>query len=248
MDSTEYCHSYDFDVTFQLCGEESTEVHAHRCILKARAPDLAEIVGENCIIPIEGVDSDVFQMILRFIYGGELPAKNSIKYNARAIVSASNRFGCTGLKLAAEAEVATAGITTENAADVILFADATNCAMLKEAAMDYFVENAQEVMVINGFVEVAKSPPIMKEMMSAMAVGSQKKFALLSNTKNKNYESMNVASLRQILDVYGLDVDGSKEMLISRLKGRDRKFVAENIEEEGKDPDEKSVDGNPPTL
>ena len=38
--------------------------------------------------------------------------------------------------------------------------------MLKEAAMEYFVENAQNVMATKGFEQVAESPDIMREMMA----------------------------------------------------------------------------------
>ena len=120
-----------------------------------------------------------------------VPKKDVLAENSKAIVRAADRFGCSGLKLAAEAELASAGITTENAAELILFADATNCAMLKEAAMDYFVKNAQDVMASDGFEQVKESPAVMAELMSAMAGGSKKRPAPAnSDDDDRDYRRM----------------------------------------------------------
>ena len=195
---------------------------AHKAILSIRCPTLA-LLADGCDsespITIEDVHPDIFRMLLRFVYGGEVPEKAILAESSKTIIRAADRFGCTGLKLAAEAELATANITTENAAELILFADATNCAMLKEAAMDYFVKNVQDVMASDGYEQVAESPAIMREMMAAMAFSSKKRPAPAdSDGDGRDYKRMRVASLRQKLDEKGLDVDGSKEMLVSRLE------------------------------
>jgi len=211
----------DFDVAFEVGGDDPQHIFAHRSILKARAPDLADIVANiadsSSNIPIEDVEPDVFRMFLRFIYGGEVPPKDTMDKDARAIIRAANRFGCTGLKLAAEAEMAAAGITTDNAAELIIFADATNCAMLKEAAMDYFVENAQKVMESDGFALVKESPSVMAELMT-LGFGKKRPADSADADEGRDYKRMRVATLRKKLDEKGLDVDGSKEMLVSRLE------------------------------
>ena len=134
--------------------------------------------------------------------------------NSRAIIRAANEYGCTGLKLAAEAELARGGIATENAAELILFADATNCALLKEVAMEY----AEAVMASTGYEQVAESPAILREMMTEMVSGSKKRSSDDTVVNEREYKRMRVATLRQELDTKGLDVDGSKKMLVSRLE------------------------------
>lgn len=197
--------------------------YAHRNILSVRCPTLATL-AEDCSpgtsISIEGVDPDMFRVLLRCIYSGEVPTKDILENEGETIIRTADRFGCTGLKLAAEAELATACITKENAAELILFADATNCVMLKEAAMDYFVKNPQDVMASDGYEQVAESPAIMREMMAAMADGSKKRpaSAVSDSNDDRDYKRMRVATLRQKLAEKGLDVDGSKEMLVSRLE------------------------------
>ena len=195
--------------------------YAHKLILSKRAPALAalaDMCSLGAAIPISDVHPDLFRMLLRFIYGGEVPGEDVLREEARDIIRVADRFGCTGLKLAAEAEMATAGITTENAAELILFADGMNCAMLKEAAMDYFVTNAQNVMASEGFGQVKESPAVMAELMAAMASGSQKRPASSDADSERDFKRMRVSTLRQKLDDKGLDVDGSKEMLVSRLE------------------------------
>ena len=162
----------------------------------------------------------MFRMLLRFIYGGEVPSADVLKSGGRSIIRAADEYGCTGLKLAAEAELASDGVTTENAAELILFADGTNCAMLKEAAMDYFVKNAQPVMASEGFEQVKESPAVMAELMTA-ALGGKKRPVSADTNADRDYKRMRVATLRQKLDEKELDVDGSKEMLVSRLEAAD---------------------------
>ena len=195
--------------------------YAHKAILSKRAPALAALMDDcspGTAIPISDVHPDLFRMLLRFIYGGEVPGENVLTGEGRGIIRIADRFGCTGLKLAAEAELAAAGITTENAADIILFADATNCAMLKEAAMEYFVTNAQAVMESEGFGQVKESPAIMAELMAVAFGGNKKRPASSDADSGRDYKRMRVSTLRQQLDDKGFDVDGSKEMLVARLE------------------------------
>ena len=218
-------HDDDFDITFQVGADDTKEFHAHRTILKVRAPLLADFVADypdsSTNIPIKDVKPEVFRMLLRFIYGGEMPSDEVLSGQAKPIIHAADKYGCTGLKLAAEVKMAAAGIHAENAAELILFADATNCAMLKEAAMEYFVANVEGVMASKGYEQVAESPAIMRAMMAAMAEGNKKRSAGSSDDNGRDYKRMRVATLRQKLDDKKLDVDGSKEMLVSRLEAAD---------------------------
>ena len=212
-------------VTFEVASGEGNELlYAHGPIFAARCPTLASLV-EGCDpdtpILIGDVQADVFRMLLRFIYGSEVPSKEAIKEHANDIIHAADKYGCTGLKLAAEADMAAAGITTENAAELILFADATNCALLKETAMEYFVKNADEVMASEGYKQVTESPAILQEMVAAVVSGSKKRPADSTDDNGRNYKRMRVAELRQKLASKGMDVDGSKDMLVARLEEAD---------------------------
>lgn len=215
------------DVIFEV-GLAKKSFRAHRLILLTRCPVLASLV-EDCNagdpIPIEGIDPSMFLMLLRFVYGGEVPGKDAVKKDAQTIIRAADRFGCTGLKLHAEAELASADISTNEVAELILFADATNCALLKEAAMDKFVDDVDGVMASNGYEQVKESPSIMAEMMAAMASANKKRPTSNDGDNDKDYKRMRVATLREKLAAKRLDIDGSKEMLVSRLKEAEKDVV-----------------------
>ena len=213
------------DISFEVASGDGREcLRAHSAILAARCPTLASL-AEGCDsdtpIPIGDVQANVFRMLLRYIYGGEVPSKEVINEQAKDIIRVADRFECTGLKLTAEAEMTAAGITTENAAELILFADATNCAMLKEAAMEYFVTNAQAVMESEGFGQVKESPAIMAELMAVALGGSKKRPASSDADRGGKYKQMRLVEIYRELDLKGLDVEGPKEMLLSRLKAAD---------------------------
>ena len=84
--------------------------------------------------------------------------------------------------------------------------------------MEFFVKNSDEVMASEEFEQVAESPEIMREMMAAMSSANKKRSASSDADSGRDYKRMRVATLRQKLDEKKLDVDGSKEMLISRLE------------------------------
>ena len=208
-------------VTFKVASGDDTECfHAHSQILVARCPTLASLAegcGPNAPIPIENVQVGVFRMLLRFIYGGEIPSKEVINDQGKAIIDAANRFECTGLKLIVEVELSIACITTENVAELVLFADSHTCAMLKEAAMEFFLKNKEAVMASEGFSQVKKSSDVLTELL-AMPTDSKKRPASSDAASGGDYKRMPVSTLRQKLDDKGLYVDGSKEVLVSRLE------------------------------
>lgn len=227
-----------FEVQKKKRGKKTT-IHAHRLIIDARAPTLAALLGEGdssntCVVPIQNTDPDLFQDVLRFVYGGRIPEEARLKEHGRELVDISNRFGCMGLKHAAEAKLASSAIDVGNCAELIIFADAKNCAMLKEVAMTFFVANASQIMQSEDFAKVKESTDLMQELMEAGFGG--KKRAASGDTPNESaFKRMRVGALRQNLDEKGLDPDGSREVLISRLEDFDT-----NNEDGDEDGDEDS--------
>ena len=216
-------------VIFEVGKEDSAGVqkkelfYAHRPILTARSPTLATMAegsGRGTHIPIEDCHPGAFRMLLRFIYGEEIPPRDILKEGAVYIMHTADCYGCIGLKLAAEAEMVSSGvIQTENAAELILFADGGHHALLKEAAINHFVANSEAVMATDGYELLAESPAILKELVAAMSAGNNKKWPVGDlSTVGGAYKDMCVAALRVKLDEKGLDVDGSKEMLVARLE------------------------------
>ena len=66
---------------------------------------------------------------------------DDMKSLAKKIIDAADSFGVTSLKM--EAEVCLVNATTlsvEKVKDLLIYADSKNCALLKEAVMDYMFE------------------------------------------------------------------------------------------------------------
>jgi hypothetical protein len=86
--------------------------------------------------------------------------------------------------------------------ELLLYAESKNCALLKEAVMDYFVENHADV--------------IEKLTTNALIPGSLIKDVL--ETVFRGEKKDRISELRKKAHEKGLDVDGSREMLIVAIK------------------------------
>jgi hypothetical protein len=76
-----------------------------------------------------------------------------MKEHSKDIINAANRYGVATLKLEAEAcLVEGTTFTLENVMEHLRYADSMNCALLKEAAMDYILKNRAEVLEKTSFV------------------------------------------------------------------------------------------------
>ena len=147
---------------FEVVGEEepkdtSTKVAmaavtfpAHRVIMMKGSSFLAilcESLGNTTtpIIQITGVSHDIFRLLLSYIYGMTI-SNDNMKLHAKEIINAADMFGVPSLKLEAEARlVEDTVITIENVMDLLVYAECKNCALLKEAAVDFIVDNKAEV-------------------------------------------------------------------------------------------------------
>ena len=133
------------------------------------------------------------------------------------LLDAANQFGVVGLKILAETKIIGAGITASNFSDLILYADARDCALLRERCVDYYVLNAREVRRHPSYARVRESAAILDELMEAL-LGRLIRRSRSSGDDDVDYETMGVNLLRRTLDGRGLDVDGSREMLVRRLR------------------------------
>ena len=204
------------DVLFELKGDDTSSkihYHAHRLVLKACAPDLFRLC-EDCDlstpITIPDVESRVFLEMLRYLYGGEVSA--SWMNDAKKFIDAADKYGVTDLKVEAEAWYVTyLNFTVGNVIEEFLYADAMNCPLLREAAMEFILKNSVEVINSDSFENVLMTKTITKEIMLAVAAAGQ---------GNDDIDKVDVGinDLRMALYEKGLDVDGSRELLTSRLE------------------------------
>ena len=209
------------DVVFQV-GDRT--FHCLSALLQVRAPELHDLISEydkNTPIPISGVCPDTFQLLMLTVYGGEIPDDKKTFDALKALISAADRFGCTRSKHLAEHElVMSNSIGVDNVAELLLFADGANCALIKEAAISYFLSNSDDVRKTKGYAKLKESPHVLEELLF-VAAEAHKKRPASPVPPERDYKRMRVSDLRSKLDGKGFDVDGSREILASRLEGVD---------------------------
>jgi hypothetical protein len=139
-----------------------------------------------------------------------------MKSQTTEIIDAANRYGVVNLKLEAEAcFVRDTVFSLDNVMEHLQYADSLNCALLKEAAMDFIVENSAEIMD-----KISINDLLMQDVFAAVSRG-KKKFGVSGGGNSNNdsrFNSMRISELRQESHEKGLSVDGSREMLIAALK------------------------------
>ncbi|KAL7524776.1 hypothetical protein ACHAWF_001087, partial [Thalassiosira exigua] len=107
---------------------------------------LAEMGGKAGNVPISGMKPDIFRHALYYAYGGSI-TDDEMKAHAKDIIVAAHKFGMSNLKLEAEASYfRSTTMSLDNVMDNLLYADAKNCALLKEAAIDFVAEHGAEVL------------------------------------------------------------------------------------------------------
>lgn len=221
-----------------LLGEETSVVshsfHAHRLILQGCAPLLADLFVEKSstdgglpTVTITGVKPNVFEHLLRYVYGGKIPGE-FLKKHARDVLDAADKFSIVTLKLEAEAAYLKATkVNLDNAVDVLLYAEAKNCALLKEFVLDFFLENDNQG--IDKKISVDSVPGhLMKDLIVFMSVSNKRRVNALQGKTTPHGGDVNlmrVSELRKMLDAKGLDIDGSREAMIEALSPTSKRSV-----------------------
>ena len=195
-------------------AKTTTTFYGHRLIMHCASSVLDELCksGED-VVSVSDVKPEIFRHLLYYIYGGKI-SEEDMKENAKEIIDAADKYGVIGLKLEAEALlVESTTISFENAIDNLLYADSKNCALLKEAVMDFIVENGKEATTKLSFEHVPST--VIPDLLTAMTRGKEE---ANSTSDTNDLSMMRISSLRKLLHEKGLDIDGSREMMIARLQ------------------------------
>ena len=142
-----------------------------------------------------------------------------MKSYVREISDAADKYGVVHLKLEAEASlVEGTTFTIENVMELLLYAESKNLALLKEAAMDYIVENKTEVIAKLSFANAPGT--LITDVLAAMSRGERVVAGGVDVIGgDSQYNALRISELRKRAHEKGLNVDGSREMLIAALKG-----------------------------
>jgi hypothetical protein len=221
------------DIVFEVVGEEKGKDNAmkvaktapiafpaHRLIVENCSSifaNLCESHGDGTTpIQIHDVKPDVFHHLLSFIYGMKI-SNDDMKSHAKEIIDAADKYGVVDLKLEAEAcFVAGTTFTIENVMALLLYAESKSLALLKEVVMDYMMENRDEVIEKLSFADVPGT--LVKDVLVATARGERKNGAATVLHVDSQYNSLRIGELRKLAHEKGLNIDGSREMLVAALK------------------------------
>mmetsp|Transcript_47240 Transcript_47240/g.54528 ORF Transcript_47240/g.54528 Transcript_47240/m.54528 type:complete len:453 (+) Transcript_47240:103-1461(+) len=229
------------DVTF-IIGTSGMEFVGHKCILYRRSRDLYELVKKteeastassfyNIRVVLESVDETSFEVLLRYIYTGNLPPFNNNNDNengndvetvklVKLILITADQFSCTEIKLYMESILIEKFLVVPTAASLLLFANTHSCALLKELCIEMYASNSQEVMEANSsdWTKLKESNDLLIELlMHTNNFGTRKRYSSIvgKNTatgihlQEEQIDKLDVTSLREHLQHVGLDMDGS---------------------------------------
>jgi hypothetical protein len=194
---------------------------AHRCIVENSSTvfaDLCESHDDSTTpIQINDVTHVVFRLLLCYIYGVKI-SDDDMKSHAKEIIDAADKYGVVSLKLEAEASlVEGTTFTIENVMELLLYAESKNCALLKEASMDYIVENKAEVIKKLSFTDTVPGT-LMRDLLVAVSRGEMNIEGSDGDSGDSQYNALRISELRKRAYAKGLNVDGSREMLIAALE------------------------------
>ena len=200
------------DVIFEVGGQQdtgdnkrakasTTTFHAHRVILNKCAPTLYEMCvssdgGDDVTsVPINDIKPDIFRHMLHYIYGGKI-SEDDLKQNSKNIIDACDKYGVVHLKLEAEAcYVNSTTITVDNMMDNLLYADSKNCALLKEAVIDFVMEKSKDIIGKVSFDNVPSS--IITDILTAVARGKNEATTTDDGNEEDTLSTMRVSELRE---------------------------------------------------
>uniref|UniRef100_A0A7S4AE50 BTB domain-containing protein n=1 Tax=Pseudo-nitzschia australis TaxID=44445 RepID=A0A7S4AE50_9STRA len=205
------------DIIFDVGGKE---YRAHKTILSVRAKTLFELSKEyedHVPVPINFTRRETFKTILDFVYTVKTPEIVD-EDTATEILVASDRLDCIDLKLYVESVIVDKFLAPTNAAMMFILADSHSCGLLKEAAMNLFAFDPDKVRESEGWSEIEESNRLLREIIWHISLGYLHSSKFDSECYNNEVDRLDVASLREQLRAANLEVDGSRELLIKRIK------------------------------
>ena len=218
------------DAKFVVKGKEFL---VHKCLLAVRAPVLYDLDKEKVAAaskagttsstenPVEITDIDEFTFgnIVKYMYkvldAGTLTGSLQV---SKDLYLAADRFGLTSLKIYIESVMIDMHLNPSTAAMLLHLADSHSSPLLKEHAMSMCVENMEDVQKTDDWPLVMESTKLLSDILAVKVVSHRNGTSDSTSSGTDRFEEKSVAELRKDAEEAGLDLDGDKEMLVSRLR------------------------------
>jgi len=168
------------------------------------------------------VDETAFEVLMKFVYSGEVPKLKDFDEEAvKSILVVANRFGVTELKLYVESILIEKFLDPSKAAEYLLLADSTSCGLLKEFCMNEYITYPTTFMDSeDDWESLQESNKLIVELLMYTTFGRKKYSSVVDDGYGylDDADGFDVTSLRERLQRFDLDVDGSRTMLVARWK------------------------------
>lgn len=212
------------DISFLV---EKKEHRAHRVVLALRAPVLFELAKDFCyldgghLLELPNANGAAFDNIIKFSYT-MLDVENAFDNVDITIetLKASDRFGCTDLKLYTESVLVDKFLKAESFSELLLLTDSyASLPLLKEGVLNLYFRNPEACRAAPGWSMVKDSPKLLDELLQWQFQSSTVSCNVLKHPVSEaQIDKLDVTTLREELAKAKLDLDGSREMMVQRLK------------------------------
>ncbi|KAL3930353.1 MAG: hypothetical protein SGARI_004506 [Bacillariaceae sp.] len=152
---------------------------------------------------------------MHYIYEIKAPVITDFEAAAEFLETA-NKYECTSLKLYIESILAEELLSPTTAPHMLVLADCHSCPLLKEHAMKMYEKSPREFMASKHWAKIEESPQLMKELLMHMTLKPSASSGTSSN--KRKLDERDVGSLRSLLQDHKMNLDGTREMLVKRLK------------------------------
>eukprot|EP00899_Mesostigma_viride_P012907 jgi/Mesvir1/21617/Mv04040-RA.1 len=148
------------DVTFLVDGET---VSAHKLILCARSPVFKAMLtgpmreGSENRITIPEVRMEVFKILLRFVYTGQVDEELDTAMTQH-LLAAADQFGLDRLRVICEKKLADV-LDPQTVAITLALAEQHNAGQLRKEGIEYAALHLKEVMASEGWAHMSSSCP-----------------------------------------------------------------------------------------
>ena len=155
------------DITFKIGNKEFP---AHKAIITFRSPVFAAMFKQETSqnhVDITGIELDIFQSVLRFIYTDQVDLTAG---NVLPLLAAANQYSLDLLKEKC-GEFLSHHLSIQNCCELLIMADTHGILSLKTAAMDYICKMSSEVTRSEGWKKMRNQsrPELAYEIVEKLA-------------------------------------------------------------------------------
>uniref|UniRef100_A0A7R9WZQ5 BTB domain-containing protein n=1 Tax=Craspedostauros australis TaxID=1486917 RepID=A0A7R9WZQ5_9STRA len=228
------------DITFVVgTGDQQQRIKANTMFVLAGAPAMKSFIDEATTVEEEDgdgksisfptIDPDHFRFMLRFIYADDTSflTDDTTQRQLQDLLIVANRFGCWKLKILLETKMTAKHLHLSSCVDLLLFADANSCYVLKEESIKVVGKNMAKVLRQREAGQLIESVELMREIHQYASCED------LTKTTGDEFSQMRIDELYEWLekrDDVMLEEDMDRPSLLKKIRSLEIKQQNGNSE------------------